>query len=165
MEKQPSSDPETPHARARTREQSSSEDVELVSPDLRFDYRVFKRPSLQVTWDGPKDPANPKNWRKPKRWGITILNSIFMSISPISSSMVAPALARVQSDFAIQSLFETQMILSVFILASAVGPLIVSPLSEVYGRRPVLHTTCAVYLIFNLACGFSRSSAQLLAFR
>lgn len=79
--------------------------------------------------------------------------------------MVAPAFARVQSDFAIQSTLETQMILSVFVLASAVGPLIVSPLSEVYGRRPVLHATCAVYLIFNLACGFSQNSAQLLAFR
>lgn len=79
--------------------------------------------------------------------------------------MVAPAFATIERDFNIASSFETQMVLSIFILASAVGPLIVSPLSEVYGRRPVLHLTCAIYLIFNLACGFSQSSAQLLAFR
>ena len=79
--------------------------------------------------------------------------------------MVAPAFTPIEREFGISSSFETQMVLSVFVLASAVGPLSVSPLSEVYDRRPVLHGTCAIYLVFNLACGFSRSSAQLVAFR
>jgi hypothetical protein len=26
-----------------------------------------------VTWDGPNDPANPKNWSRPYRWLITLL--------------------------------------------------------------------------------------------
>ena len=88
-----------------------------------------------------------------------------MFISPISSSMVAPAFDPIRSDLAITSQFKTQMVLSVFVLASAVGPLIVSPLSEVYGRRPVLHVTCGIYLVFNMASGFSKTSSQLLAFR
>ena len=120
---------------------------------------------IEVTWDGPDDPENPKNWRTSRRWTLTVVNSLIMFVSPVSSSMVAPALERIRSDFALASALEAQMVLSVFVLASAVGPLIVSPLSEVYGRRPVLHAACAVYLVFNLACGFSRTGAQLLAFR
>lgn len=79
--------------------------------------------------------------------------------------MVAPAFQAIRADLAIKSDFETQMVLSVFILASAIGPLIISPLSEVYGRRPVLHVTCLIYAVFNLSCAFSKTSAQLLIFR
>ncbi|OIW25254.1 MFS general substrate transporter, partial [Coniochaeta ligniaria NRRL 30616] len=118
-----------------------------------------------VDWDGPNNPDNPKNWPNPKRWRVTILNSLFMFVSPVSSSMVAPAFSAIKSDLSINSDFEIQMVLSIFILASAVGPLVISPLSEVYGRRVVLHATCSVFLIFNLACAFAKTKTQLLVFR
>ncbi|CZT48564.1 related to synaptic vesicle transporter SVOP and related transporters (major facilitator superfamily) [Rhynchosporium secalis] len=118
-----------------------------------------------VDWEGPNDPENPKNWPNLKRWRITLLNSLFMFVSPVSSSMVAPAFSEMKLDLSIHSDYEAQMILSIFVLASAVGPLIISPLSELYGRRPVLHITCLIYLIFNLACPFARNRSQLMAFR
>lgn len=118
-----------------------------------------------VTWDGLDDPQNPKNWSSKKRWSTTVLISLFMTVSPISSSMVAPALDAIGSEFGFQSAFQSQATLAVFVLASVVGPLVISPLSEVYGRLPVLQGTCFFYLVFNLACGFSRSGPQLLAFR
>lgn len=79
--------------------------------------------------------------------------------------MVAPAFNLISSEFDIQSQVETQLVLSVFILASAVGPLFISPMSEIYGRTVVLHFTCLFYMIFNLACGFSQNKAQLVIFR
>jgi MFS family permease len=57
------------------------------------------------------------------------------------------------------------MVLSIFILSSAVGPLVISPLSEVYGRRLVLHLTMLFFFIFNLSCAFSQTTEQLLVFR
>ncbi|TFY54475.1 hypothetical protein EVG20_g9687 [Dentipellis fragilis] len=44
-----------------------------------------------VDWDGPEDPANPKNWTIREKWIATAFASSFTFISPISSSMVAPA--------------------------------------------------------------------------
>jgi len=88
-----------------------------------------------------------------------------MLVSPVSSSIVAPGLPILQSEFGIPTALATQMILSVFILSSAVGPLVVSPLSEVYGRRLVLHLTMLFFLVSNLACAFSSTAAQLLVFR
>ncbi|EOD45313.1 putative mfs multidrug transporter protein [Neofusicoccum parvum UCRNP2] len=57
------------------------------------------------------------------------------------------------------------MILSIYMLAFSVVPLITSPLSEMYGRLVVLQGSNAFFLIFNTACGFAKTPGQLLAFR
>ncbi|KAG2062662.1 MFS general substrate transporter, partial [Suillus decipiens] len=54
---------------------------------------------------------------------------------------------------------------SIFVLAYAVGPLFLGPLSEIYGRSRVLQLANLWYLAWNLACGFAQSESQLLAFR
>ncbi len=61
--------------------------------------------------------------------------------------------------------FERFLSLSIFILASAFGPFLAGPLSEMYGRRPVLQLFNLFYLCFNTACGFATSSVQLIVCR
>lgn len=118
-----------------------------------------------VTWEGPDDPENPKNWTRKRKWMATAVVSLFTFISPVSSSMIAPGLTQLQAEFNIQSPSQVAISLSVFILAFAVGPLFIGPLSELVGRSVVLQTCNIFYLAFNLACGFSKSSGQLIAFR
>ena len=120
----------------------------------------------QVTFDGPNDPYNPKNWTSRKRWAATYVMSAFVFVSPLASSMVAPCLLPISKEFDLDpKAIETQIILSVFVLAYAVGPMIFGPLSELYGRVLVLQATNAVFLAFNLACGFAHNKAELIAFR
>lgn len=57
------------------------------------------------------------------------------------------------------------MALSVYLLASAFGPLLIGPLSEVYGRQPVLHASSIWFLIWNVVCGFANSKELLIAAR
>ncbi|KAF2214250.1 hypothetical protein CERZMDRAFT_37787 [Cercospora zeae-maydis SCOH1-5] len=118
-----------------------------------------------VTWDGADDPTNPKNWSNRKRWMATITVSLFTFISPVSSSMVAPALNQVRQDLKMNSSFLAELSLSVFILGFALGPLFLGPLSELFGRRVVLLCSNIFYFIFNLACGFASNSGELVAFR
>jgi multidrug resistance protein len=118
-----------------------------------------------VTWDGLDDPENPKNWSNKKKWGITLVVSAFTFISPVSSTMVAPALNAIAKEFHITNVLESQLTLSIFVLAYAVGPLVIGPLSEMYGRVPVLQLSNLFYLIFNTACGVSQSKGQIAAFR
>ncbi len=120
---------------------------------------------LLVTWDGPDDPENPKNWRLRRKWAACFVVSAFTFISPVSSSMVAPALPAIGRDLGIHDEFLLSMVLSIFVLAYAVGPLFLGPLSEIYGRTIVLQLTNLVYLLFNLVCGFSKNKVQLLVFR
>lgn len=100
-----------------------------------------------------------------KKWAATVVVSCFTFISPVSSSMVAPALGAIAAEFGITAKVESQLTLSVFILAYAVGPLLLGPLSEMYGRVIVLQLANLFYLVFNIACGVSRSKGQMIAFR
>ncbi|KAF2476305.1 major facilitator superfamily transporter [Lindgomyces ingoldianus] len=118
-----------------------------------------------VTWDGPDDPANPKNWSMKRKWVATFIVSSFTLVSPVSSSMIAPALSSISKEFHITNQFEAQMTLSIFVLAYAIGPLFLGPLSEIYGRVIVLQIANLFYLAWNLGCGFAQSSGQLMAFR
>lgn len=60
---------------------------------------------------------------------------------------------------------ESAMALSIYLLATAFGPLVIGPLSEVYGRKPVLHASNVWFLIWNIACGFANSKEMLIASR
>jgi MFS family permease len=79
--------------------------------------------------------------------------------------MVAPALTAIAKEFGIQNEVETQMTLSIFVLAYAIGPLFLGPLSEMFGRVIILQTANMWYLVWNIACGVAQSKGQLIAFR
>lgn len=118
-----------------------------------------------IKWEGPDDPENPKNWNISKKWAAVFIVSLFTFISPVSSSMVAPALPDIGRDLDITSSVEQILTLSIFILAYAVGPLFLGPLSELYGRVIVLQLSNLVYLFFNLGCGLAKTRGQMIAFR
>lgn len=134
-----------------------------------------------VDWDGERDPANPQNWtRKRKWWAIAlgkspsplpsfdsnrILVSAFTFMSPVASSILAPSLHKIGSDLSISNPSEESLCLSIFVLGFAFGPLLCAPLSEIYGRARVLQGSNLLFIIFNCACGFATTKAQLIAFR
>ncbi|GAB7359247.1 hypothetical protein MBLNU230_g5904t1 [Neophaeotheca triangularis] len=126
--------------------------------------KTERDPNL-VTWDGPNDPENPRNWSMKRKWTATFLVGCFTFISPVASSMVAPALSTIAQEFNTSSELESSMVLSIFILAYTVGPLLFGPLSELCGRTMVLQGANAFFLVFNLACGFAQNSGQMNAFR
>ena len=100
-----------------------------------------------------------------RKWAATFIVSAFTLVSPIASSMIAPALSDISADFGITKEVEAQLTLSLFVLAYAIGPLFLAPLSEIYGRVIVLQLSNLVYLAWNLGCGFAQTSGQLMAFR
>ncbi|KAJ4373830.1 hypothetical protein N0V83_002569 [Neocucurbitaria cava] len=141
-------------------------DVEAKPPSLKkkTSSKSVKDPNL-VTWDSPDDPANPKNWSMKRKWAATFIVSSFTLVSPISSSMIAPALTSISAEFNIKSDVEASLTLSIFVLAYAIGPLFLGPLSEIYGRVIVLQIANLFYLAWNLGCGFAQTSAQLMVCR
>lgn len=120
---------------------------------------------MQVAFDGPNDPGDPRNWSKGKKWTTMTVVAMFTLLSPVSSTMVAPALTYIAKDFGITQEFLTQLTLSIFILAYTVGPLFLGPLSEIFGRAIVLQLANIFYLIFKIACGFAKNKGELITFR
>jgi len=141
-------------------------DLEAQPPKLERakSSKSVKDPNL-VTWKGHDDPENPKNWTIGRKWAATLVVSSFTFISPVSSSMVAPALAAISEDLHIEKSIEQSLVLSIFVLAYAIGPLFLGPLSEMFGRVIILQTSNLLYLFFNLGCGLAQTKGQLIAFR
>jgi multidrug resistance protein len=144
-------------------------DIEAGDPKLERkktsrSARSARDPNL-VSWSGPDDPDNPKNWKFSRKWAATLVVSSFTFISPVSSSMIAPAVDAISRQFNITNQVEQELTLSIFVLAYAVGPLFLGPLSEMYGRVIVLQLANLMYLVFNLCCGIAQSKGQLIAFR
>jgi hypothetical protein len=75
-----------------------------------------KDPNM-VDWDGPDDPQYPRNWSFGRKWAAIAVVSSFVLITPIASSMTAPALPQISRDLGITNEVVSQMSLSIFVLA------------------------------------------------
>ncbi|MCF3933153.1 multidrug effflux MFS transporter [Acuticoccus sp. M5D2P5] len=72
-------------------------------------------------------------------------------IQPTAMNMYLPAMAQMRDDLA-TSASAIQLTLSVFLAATAVGQLAVGPVSDIYGRRPILLGGMAVFLLGSIIC-------------
>lgn len=79
--------------------------------------------------------------------------------------MCAPSIGLVLEEFGNSSRIYGAWVLSVYVLGYAFGPLLVAPLSELYGRLPVYHTFNTLFLVFMIACAVSTSLGMLSGFR
>lgn len=119
-----------------------------------------------VTWNGPEDPTNPHNWPRHRKWTSVVLVAAFAFIAPMASTIVAPALDDIAVEFNIvQGSTEAFLVMSIFLLAFAIGPFLWGPLSEVFGRVRVMQGANLIFLLFNTVCGFARTKEQMMAFR
>ena len=148
---------------------TKKEDPFLVSlialaKSLVLPFQNDLRPA-QVTWDGPEDTSNPKNWSHRKKWTATVVVSTYTLVSMISSAIPAPALENMGKELHVSDPLILSLWLSVFVLGYAFGPFLIGPLSEIFGRVAVLQLSNLFYLCFNTAAGFSETSAQMIAFR
>ncbi|KAI1653022.1 MFS general substrate transporter [Daldinia decipiens] len=119
---------------------------------------------LLVTWNGDDDPEHPYNWSLTRKWIITILLSNGGLVTLMSGAMLAPALKSIAEDLKTDE-EEAQIFLSIFVLAFAFGPMVLSPLAEVFGRRPVWMLSSCFYILWNTVAGFSQTPGILIASR
>lgn len=85
--------------------------------------------------------------------------------SPLASSMFAPGVPKVMVDFHTTSTILATFVVSVFVLGFAFGPLLLAPLSEMYGRVPIYHTCNILFVLFTIGCAVSQNMGTLITFR
>jgi len=110
------------------------------------------------------DSDNPKNWPEKRKWAVTNVLSITGFNRILVSTVMAPALSVIAKDLDMTAT-QSVMALSIYLLATAFGPLVIGPLSEVYGRKTILHVSNIWFLVWNLACGFANSKEMLIGTR
>lgn len=117
-----------------------------------------------VAFNEPFDVENPKDWPSGKKWAVTDVLSATGFNRIMVSTIMAPALSTIAHELHMNST-ESVMSLSIYLLATAFGPLVIGPLSEVYGRRPILHASNVWFLVWNIVCGFAKTKEILIAAR
>ena len=79
--------------------------------------------------------------------------------------MYAPSLPQVLREFHDTRGVLTPLSMTIYVLGFAIGPILLAPLSELYGRLRIYRACTVVYLGLTVACALSRSLNMLIAFR
>lgn len=108
---------------------------------------------------------NPRNWSSKKKWTTATIGSWYTFVPALASSMMAPGLREVAANYSITNSSVLSLTLSIFLLSFAIGPLVFAPLSEIYGRSLILHSTNILSLGFALGCAFAPDTGSFIAFR
>lgn len=87
-----------------------------------------------------------------------------VALGPISTDLYLPSVPAIGRDLG-ADVAATQLTLSVFLAAFALAQIPVGPLSDRFGRRPVLVAGLAVYVIASVACALAPSIEALVAAR
>jgi multidrug resistance protein len=150
---------------AQSQAQSTHTDERTLSGDASIQEPQEPRDPNLVDWDGPDDPANPQNWAASRKWGIIAALGAVTLITPLASSFFAPGVPQVLRTFNETSNTIATFVVSVYILGFAIGPLIIAPMSELYGRHHLYNICNLLFVVFNVACALSKSMGMLIAFR
>ena len=96
--------------------------------------------------------------------GLIIFIALMNMFVPLSTDMYLPSLPDMSTYFGSNSTV-TNLTLSAFFLFYAIGILVWGPLSDKYGRRPILLIGSIIYLISSMACAFSWNITFLIIAR
>jgi len=103
---------------------------------------------------------------KPMRFAefVVVIASI-MALNPLAMDMMLPALPNIAAAFHITEANRPQAVLVTFLLGFGVGQFVMGPLSDRFGRRPVLIDGMALYCIASVIAITAQSFEALLLAR
>jgi len=101
---------------------------------------------------------------RPGTFALTLLLSAMTALGPLSIDMYLPSLPDIASTL-LAPQARVQLTVSYYLIGFAVGQLFYGPLSDRYGRRPVLLAALAIYVTGTGICIAAQSIDPLLAAR
>lgn len=97
---------------------------------------------------------------KPALWILVIL----AAVSPLAINVFVPSMPSIAEDLG-SSYATVQLGLSLYLLVTAMVSLVVGPISDKIGRKPVLLAAFVVFLVGTAMCAFAESAEAFLAGR
>jgi multidrug resistance protein len=91
--------------------------------------------------------------------------SVLICCRNLSTTISAPGSGILMKDFHQDNAIIESLTISIFLLGFTLGPLVMAPLSELYGRLIVYHLSIATFIAFLLGCGWSESIISFLILR
>ncbi|MEP4377938.1 MAG: multidrug effflux MFS transporter [Alphaproteobacteria bacterium] len=100
----------------------------------------------------------------PGRLAMTLLMGLLVSFAPMTIDLYLPAMPLMARELKTDA-ESIQLTLSVYMLGFAVAQTIFGPISDRYGRKPVIMFGTSIYLVASVACALATSVEQLIVFR
>ncbi|MBA4307426.1 MAG: Bcr/CflA family drug resistance efflux transporter [Sphingopyxis sp.] len=96
---------------------------------------------------------------------LTVMMASLMALNALAIDSMLPAFPAIVGNLSLANPNSIQYIISIFLAGTGVGALIHGPLSDRYGRKPILLIATVGAALFSLACSLSTSFEMLLAMR
>ena len=125
--------------------------------------QISDRPK-SLDWEGPADALNPHNWPVVRRWFQTYTISGVALVGTFASSVFTPGIEPTASEFGSPVEIAT-LAFSIYQLGLAFGGPFAAPLSESFGRKPVVFISLPIFALFILGTGFAKNMATLVVLR
>jgi DHA1 family bicyclomycin/chloramphenicol resistance-like MFS transporter len=101
---------------------------------------------------------------RPGTFALTALLAGLSAVGPLTTDMYLPSLPDIGQALSADTA-QVQFTISSYLIGFAVGQIVYGPISDRYGRKPVLLAAIAVYCVASLGCALSTSIHMLIAAR
>jgi DHA1 family bicyclomycin/chloramphenicol resistance-like MFS transporter len=96
---------------------------------------------------------------------LTVMMASVMALNALAIDSMLPAFPAIVGNLSLAEPNSIQYIISIFLAGTGIGALVHGPLSDRYGRKPILLIATVGAALFSLACSLSTSFEMLLAMR
>lgn len=122
-------------------------------------------PEYEVSFDEPTDPLNPKDWPLWYRMYVIFVVSYSTWVIVLYSTSYTAAIPGLMVTFDEPSEVIATLGVTTYLMGLAVGSLIVAPMSELFGRRPVYLICLAIATLLILPCALATSLVEIIVVR
>lgn len=133
--------------------------------------RILSRPrtndpkdeAFRVDWEA-NEPGNPRNFSTRYKIWVTIQLGFMALTASIGSSIIAPAETAIAEYVGVGS--ETIVLMvALYVLGFAFGPMAWAPISEVYGRKWSMLPAVFILALFSIGTAVSKNAASIFITR
>ncbi|EXJ92487.1 hypothetical protein A1O3_01039 [Capronia epimyces CBS 606.96] len=131
--------------------------------DLASQYSEDSCATRQIEF-GPDDEENPKAWSGRKKMTNVAIIALMAILSPLASSMFTPGISQIARDLHTD---EQKVIATTtgFVVMLGVGPLVLAPFSETFGRRTLYICCFSIFTLLQAGSALSPNIGTLVAVR
>ena len=101
---------------------------------------------------------------RPGTFALTLLLSLLTALGPLSMDMYLPSLPDIGRTLNAPTL-QVQLTISSYLFGFAVGQIFYGPVSDRFGRRPILLAALVLYALATIGCALAQSIGGLIGLR
>ncbi|CAG7561215.1 unnamed protein product [Fusarium equiseti] len=120
--------------------------------------------TITVTWDGDKDPLCPRSMSTLRKCLTHPAKKLTDDLRTCASSIYTATYEQMNAEFNCSQIVAT-LGLSTFVLGIALGPVLTSPLSEYYGRRPIYLFSWTMFIIWTIPSAVAQNIQTMIIAR